>query len=91
MDDCIYEYEPEISYVRGVPVIAGVFDIKKNDGVALYTASFSIGGIAYNINIHDNDVGSSGVSRLTVIVNSIIRDGAADLRVLENPVIPLLP
>ena len=90
MEDCFYEYEPETSSVMGVPVVAGVFDFKKNDGVALYIASFKVDGVAYNIKLFDNDNGITGLNRLTEIVNDIIYYGAADLSVLENPIIPEL-
>ena len=90
MEDCIYEYEPEISSVMGVSVTAGVFDYKKNDGIALYIASFEMDGIIYNIKLHDNDIGNTGLNRLTAIVNDIIYYGAADLSVLSDPVIPEL-
>ena len=86
----IYEYEPIESDVYGVSVTAGVFDFEPNDGVALYIASFSLDGIAYQIKLHDNDAGYDGEYRLTALVNEIIRTGAADLTVLDNPVIPEL-
>jgi hypothetical protein len=74
----------------GVSVTAGVFDYKKNDGIALYIASFEMDGIIYNIKLHDNDIGNTGLNRLTGIVNDIIYYGAADLSVLSDPVIPEL-
>jgi len=89
-EDVIYEYEPQTSDVQGVAVVAGVFDFRGNDGVALYIASFTINGIAYNIKLHDNDRGESGLHRLTEIVNMIIRNDTADLHVLSDPVIPEL-
>ena len=89
-DVVYYGYEPATSDVAGVSVTAGVFDFKENDGIALYIASFILEGVAYNIHLHDNDIGNSGVDRLTQIVNDIIFYGAADLSVLNDPVIPEL-
>ena len=86
----IYDYEPIESYVSGVPVVAGALDFEPNDGVALYIASFKLDGIAYEIKLHDNDTGYDGVNRLTALVNEIIRNGAVDLSVLGDPVIPEL-
>ena len=94
MEDVIYEYEPVTTDILGVPVVAGVFDYKKNDGVALYVAKFMIGDIAYNINLHDDDAGDGGKDKLSLIVNKIIRyqrqNGAVDLSVLNDPVMPEL-
>lgn len=90
IEDVVIDYEPEISDVNGVPVVAGVFDFRKNDGVALFTASFKLDDIAYRISLSDDDAGDSGVIRLTEIVNVIIRGGAADLSVVSDPLIPEL-
>ena len=94
MEDVIYEYEPVTTNIWGVPVVAGVFDFKKKDGVALYIAKFTIGETTYYIKIHEDDVGDSGKDKLSLIVNKIIKyqevNGAADLSILNDPVIPEL-
>lgn len=90
VEDVIYEYEAQTSDVYGVPVVAGVFYGNENDGTALYIASFKLDGTSYYIKLHDSDKGESGFNRLTEIVNSLIKGGAADLSVLNNPVIPEL-
>ena len=96
VEDVVYEYETKTSDVYGVSVVAGVFDFKKNDGVALFIASFKMDGIAYQIKLHDDDrdydklIPGKGLYRLTVLVNEIIKNGAADLSVLDDPVIPEL-
>jgi len=94
MEDVIYEYEPVTTDIWGVPVIAGVFDFKKNDGVALYIAKFTVGDTAYNIKIHDDDAGDSGKDKLSLVVNRIIYlhqiNGSVDLSILNDPVMPEL-
>jgi hypothetical protein len=90
VEDVIYEYEPKTSDVGGIPVVAGVFDFEPGDGVALYTASFKMDGIAYSIKLHDNDAGGNGLNRLSELVNAIIKNGAPDLSVLSDPAIPEL-
>lgn len=89
----VFDFEPTVSYVQGVPVVAGVFDrvsIDENADMALFTASFSLGNIAYSIQMYDYKTGDSGLNRLTALVNRLIQNGAADLSVLDNPVIPEL-
>lgn len=86
--DAIYEYEAQTSDVYGVPVAAGIFDWTDNNGIALYIASFKLNGVYYLIKLHDNDKGDSDLNRLTEIVNSSIKEGAADLSALREPVIP---
>ncbi len=90
ISDVFYEYdsEPVSSDVYGVPVVAGIVDIEESEGIALYIASFKLGEIAYNIDIRDNDDGESGPARLAEIVGAIIENGAPDLSIFENPVIP---
>jgi len=86
----IFDYEPIESYILGVPVVAGVLDLGFNDNPRLYTASFEIDGIAYRVKLHDDSEGDEGQNRLSAIVGEIIRNGAADLIVLADPVIPEL-
>ena len=90
----LFDYDPVISYVHGIPVTAGVFDRNfagyANDNAALYIANFELSGISYRIQLNDSAAGDSGQNRLTEIVNTIIQNGVADLSVLESPVIPEL-
>ncbi|MCL2604446.1 MAG: hypothetical protein FWD90_08200 [Defluviitaleaceae bacterium] len=89
-EDVIYNNpEPVTSEVHGAIVTAGMFDYGQDD-TAMYHASFMIGDIAYKISLHDSATGEHGINRLTELVNAIISNGAADLSVLDNPVIPEL-
>ena len=84
----LYGFVPEMSYVYGIPVFAGVTESVsiQNDGVALFIASFEIDEVSYEVRLHDYIVCESGLNRLTEIVNHIIRNGVADLSILYDPV-----
>jgi len=90
----LFDYDPIISYVHGVPVTAGMFDRSfpgsANNDAALFIANFELDGILYRIQMNDSATGDSGLNRLAGIVNTIIQNGAADLSVLNDPVIPEL-
>jgi hypothetical protein len=90
IEDVVYTAEVKTSDVYGVPVTAGVAYGNAKDVPAAYIADFKIDGIAYKIRLMDSGTGDSGLDRLTFLVNEIIRFGAADLSILENPVIPEL-
>lgn len=85
-----YGFEPVISYVYDIPVEAGVLEnigIMEDD-VALFTASFVLEGIYYSVSTHDYISSESAVARLTEMVNTIIRNGPADLSIISDPEIP---
>lgn len=90
VEDVVYDDEAVTSDVCGIPVTAGAFDGTKNDGVSLYIASFKLEDIAFSIKLCDSDEGEEGLNRLTEIVNAIIRNGAPDMTVFNDPVIPEL-
>jgi len=84
--------QPAISYVYGIPVTASIngnIGIA-GDGVAIFTAEFEQGGVGYVVTVTDYEEGDSGLSHLTEIVNTIIRNGVPDLNRLETPEIPEL-
>ena len=89
IEDCVVMYDdtPQISDVFGVPVAAYIIDFNRNN-VVFFQAEFTLENIAYRISLYDNI--TDGQKRMTEIVNTIIYNGAADLTVLANPVIPEL-
>jgi len=86
----VYDFTPVVTSVNGIEVVAGVLDWKAGDSVAVYTADFTMDGIAYAVRIHDNAANDNGTQRLTALVNKIICFGAPDMTVLADPVIPAL-
>ncbi|MDR3278661.1 MAG: hypothetical protein LBT12_07790, partial [Oscillospiraceae bacterium] len=84
----VYDAEPKITPVDGVDVTAIRFDGRENDGVAFFQAEFVLSGVAYRVELHDSE--EAGGARLSGIVFSIIKSGAADLSALENPDVPEL-
>jgi len=81
----------QASYIQGLPVIIARSNISgANQNIAMYQATFELDGIYYQIRLHDNQTGSYGQYRLIKIVDTIIQNGAANLYVLANPVIPEL-
>ncbi len=90
IDDIVYNYQPEMSDVCGITILAGVLDHDPDDGTAFYVASFKMDGIAYSVKLNDSEAGDRGKTRLTEIAGAIVRHGAPDLRILGDPVIPRL-
>ncbi|MCL2286598.1 MAG: hypothetical protein FWC32_09585 [Firmicutes bacterium] len=88
----IFDFDPVVSYVHGIPVTAGVHDRMSDWAahVAIYIAYFEINGVFYRIQLYDYAEGDGGVNRLTEIVNTIIVNGPADLSVFADPVVPEL-
>ena len=86
-EDCVVVYEdtPQTSDVYGIPVTAYILDTSGNDTI-YFQSEFMLDGIAYRISMYDNM--TDGQTRMTELVNAIIRNGAADLSVLADPVIP---
>jgi len=81
----------QTSYIRGVPVIIGRSNVLgAAENVAMYQATFELSGIYYQIRLHDNLRGGNGQNRLVDIVDTIIQNGAANLSILDSPVIPEL-
>jgi len=85
-DDIIF------SYVYGIPVAAGVFDNRypPGDGLVGFIATFELDGMFYSINLMDEKVGERGPARLAEVVNTVIRNGPANLDILADPVVPEL-
>ena len=80
----LFEEEPQVSYVRGIAVTTIVID-------DYFQAEFMFDGIGYHISFRDSkESGESGQARMTELVNALIKNGAADLSVLADPVIPEL-
>ena len=78
----IWDAGTETSYVHGIPVTAGVY-------YSMFTAEFKLEDIAFKVSLND-DNSDRGLERLTAIVNAIITNGAPDMSVFNNPVIPTL-
>ena len=88
-----FNFEPTLSYVYGVPVTAGIFNNRYepyDDGLAVFTAAFELGGVYYGITLQDFTDGERGSARLAEKVSAIIRNGPANFDALEVPVIPEL-
>ena len=87
IEDCVVVFEdtPQISDVYGIQVTAYMLDTGGIDTV-YFQSEFMLDGIAYRISMYDNI--TDGQTRMTMLVNEIIKNGAADLSVLANPVIP---
>ena len=77
----LFEEEPQASYVRGIAVTA----IVSGD---YFQAEFMLDNIGYHISFRGSK--ESGQIRMTELVNALIKNGAADLSVLADPVIPEL-
>jgi len=90
IEDCIvvFEGKPQISDVGGVPVTVYMIDFGNADGAVFFQAEFVLDNVNYRVKIQDNI--PDGQQRMTEIVNAIIANGAADLSVLADPVIPKL-
>jgi hypothetical protein len=89
-EDCVIVYDADavVSEVYGVPVTAVRIGGDGKSGVTLFQATFKLGNVAYRVELHDSYEGDGGETRLTELVNAIIANGAADLGVLADPVIP---
>jgi len=91
----IFDFEPIISYVDGVPVEAVMRAHPQiyptiSDFIQLQ-ANFELDGVYYNVVIIVSaQYSEHGQDRLTEVVNTIIRNGPADLSILADPVIPEL-
>ena len=76
-------YEPpEISYVQGIPVTVIT---SGSDQALFFHADFMLDNVAYRISFIDYR--ASGQELMTELVNRLISGGAADLSVLNDPVI----
>ncbi|MDR0272933.1 MAG: hypothetical protein LBI27_06415 [Clostridiales bacterium] len=88
----------DYSYVDSEPIISDVAGIlvtaETVRGMPIYMAAFVMDEVTYDITIEVNNLEESGYNRgqdrLTEVVNALIRNGPADLSVLNDPVIPEL-
>jgi len=93
--DILHDIEPIVSYIYGIPVIAGVFWLSHHycdEGMRLYNfnAILEFGDYYYRVELIDSHEGDRGLTRLNEIVHTIIRSTPADLSNLPDPVIPEL-
>jgi hypothetical protein len=92
--DYVLSGDAKISDVLGTAVTAGYFETKPNSKGQrniIYFASFNLSGLGYYVELRGGESESTALrDEFSLLIGLLIRGGAADLSVFNNPVIPEL-
>jgi len=92
--DYVLDDESKASYILGTAVTAGYFETEPNSkGLrnVIYYASFELSGLGYYAELSGSESDSAALrAELSLLVGTLIKGGAADLSIFDNPVIPEL-
>ncbi len=92
--DYVLDGDSKISDVLGTAVTAGYFETKPNSKRqrnVIYLASFNLSGLGYYVELSGGEAESAVLQvELSSLVGLLIKGGAADLSIFNNPVIPEL-
>jgi hypothetical protein len=93
--DYRFDSETKISDVLGTAVMAGYFETEPNSkGLRniIYFASFKLSDVAYYAELGGAETEKEALKdEISGLIGFLIKGGAADLSIFDNPTIPVLP